>query len=622
MGAENKNGIPTVNVDEMDIEIKNNNEDISTEEVTISNDETENTSEEASAENTTEEASAENTEDNTNVEIEKVEDSVEDAVNEGTVEDAETEVVEESKEDTELEISEDKVEENPKVEVSKDSTADEALATKEFSESVSITHEEPYVDSNAINKFAKRKKITIITLASILGAIFVVYIGFVIFFSNHFFFDTKIAGVDVSMKSVSEATKLVNSVADNYSLTISEIDGDKTIINREDADIKVVVDSNMKDICKKQNSFAWLFNINSSYNYNIDVTVTYDENKLIQTIDSLPCMQSENMVSPVNPILKYEDGQYIIVEEVEGSTINKDNFTNAIIEALNAGENTLIADDANVYVRPEYTSESQEVIDALNELNSYANMVITYKMGENLVPIGLEEIHNWLTISSSYEVSYSVSKIGKFVHDFAEKYDTYGKERTFTTSKRKTIKVLGKYMGWQIDQEAEVEALETILQDGYSIHREPEYSQVGITYGDENDIGNTYIEVDLTNQHVYAYKNGRLFVDGDIVSGNVALRHTTPAGLYQIKYKQSPAVLRGKKLEDGTYEYESPVTYWMPFNGGIGLHDADGWRSRYGGSIYLRAGSHGCVNMPRSVAKEIYKNFDAGTPVVCYYYED
>ncbi|MEI3138955.1 MAG: L,D-transpeptidase [Lachnospiraceae bacterium] len=60
------------------------------------------------------------------------------------------------------------------------------------------------------------------------------------------------------------------------------------------------------------------------------------------------------------------------------------------------------------------------------------------------------------------------------------------------------------------------------------------------------------------------------------------------------------------------------MTYWMPFNGGIGLHDAN-WRSSFGGSIYQTNGSHGCVNLPRSAAKEIYERVYDGIPIICYY---
>ena len=81
-------------------------------------------------------------------------------------------------------------------------------------------------------------------------------------------------------------------------------------------------------------------------------------------------------------------------------------------------------------------------------------------------------------------------------------------------------------------------------------------------------------------------------------------------------YKQKDQVLRGTRRADGTYEYESPVKYWMPFNGGIGLHDAD-WRSKFGGTIYQTNGSHGCINLPPKVAAQVYENAYKGIPIIC-----
>ena len=87
-----------------------------------------------------------------------------------------------------------------------------------------------------------------------------------------------------------------------------------------------------------------------------------------------------------------------------------------------------------------------------------------------------------------------------------------------------------------------------------------------------NDLGNTYIEVDLSEQHMYYYQNGEDIFESDIVSGNMSYAdRQTPAGIFTLYYKKSPDVLRGKQLPNGKYEYEQPVTYWMPFNGGIGF---------------------------------------------------
>lgn len=129
-------------------------------------------------------------------------------------------------------------------------------------------------------------------------------------------------------------------------------------------------------------------------------------------------------------------------------------------------------------------------------------------------------------------------------------------------------------------------------------------------YDTLNDVGD-YVEVDLKNQHVYAYIGGSLITDAPCVSGLAGTGRETPAGIYHIYYKQSPAVLKGEG-------YASPVSFWMPFNGGIGLHDAT-WRSSFGGNIYTYDGSHGCINLPYDAAKTIYENAYEGMTVICYH---
>ena len=51
--------------------------------------------------------------------------------------------------------------------------------------------------------------------------------------------------------------------------------------------------------------------------------------------------------------------------------------------------------------------------------------------------------------------------------------------------------------------------------------------------------------------------------------------------------------------------YASPVKFWVPVKGGIGIHDAS-WRKEFGGDIYQTAGSHGCINTPKDKMEELY----------------
>ena len=114
----------------------------------------------------------------------------------------------------------------------------------------------------------------------------------------------------------------------------------------------------------------------------------------------------------------------------------------------------------------------------------------------------------------------------------------------------------------------------------------------------------------MTTQHMWFYKNGALIVDGDVVTGDVSKKYSTPTGVYKLKYKIKDTKLKGEG-------YNVPVNCFLPFNGGIGIHGA-WWRKTFGGNIYLNEGSHGCINAPDSLAITIYNNIDANTPVICY----
>ena len=84
----------------------------------------------------------------------------------------------------------------------------------------------------------------------------------------------------------------------------------------------------------------------------------------------------------------------------------------------------------------------------------------------------------------------------------------------------------------------------------------------------------------------------------------------TRSGLFKIYAKQVDRYLTGE-------DYNTYVNYWMPFDGGIGLHDAS-WRKKFGGDIYLTDGSHGCVNIPKDITDDIFEKVSVGTKVLVH----
>ena len=115
----------------------------------------------------------------------------------------------------------------------------------------------------------------------------------------------------------------------------------------------------------------------------------------------------------------------------------------------------------------------------------------------------------------------------------------------------------------------------------------------------------------MTNQMMYYYENGELKLETSVVTGNTSLRRGTPSGTNYVYNKQRNRVLKGE-------DYESPVKYWIPVKGAIGIHDAS-WRRTYGGEIYKTNGSHGCINTPLDKVAELYDMVEIGTPCVMFY---
>ena len=115
----------------------------------------------------------------------------------------------------------------------------------------------------------------------------------------------------------------------------------------------------------------------------------------------------------------------------------------------------------------------------------------------------------------------------------------------------------------------------------------------------------------MTEQHLYYYKEGKIFMESDFVSGNLRAGMSSPELFAYVRNKAKNVILRGPG-------YESFVYYWMGIWQGYGMHDAT-WRGRFGGEIYKTNGSHGCINLPLKFIGEFFPEVEVGTPLIMFY---
>lgn len=454
--------------------------------------------------------------------------------------------------------------------------------------------------------------ITVVLLLMLLG-VAGAYIAIGSYYKTHFFENVSINGIDVSDLTAREAEKLIAHQAEDYRVTLVTKEGAQEVIEGADIEYRFVSGGEVQGFLDEQNAFAWLpAYLGAGKRYTMETSMTYDGEMLETALTSLACMQKENVTAPKNAKIKQqEDGTYVIEPETVGNKLSKKKVRALLTEAVESGVRTVDLEKEACYKLPKVYQDDPALRAEAAIRNRYSSITVTYDMGGGVTEtLDKATIASWFSLDKDLKVTFDRDAVAAWVNQLADQYDTIGAYLPFVTSNGETVYPESRTYGWQMDREAETEALYEILLAGDSVQRSPVWLEGAATRG-ENDLGNTYVEIDYTNQRIWYYKDGQLLAETPVVTGNVGAGMASPEGVFCLVGKQEDAVLTGE-------DYKTPVDYWMPFYGGVGIHDADTWRTAYGGDIYQWSGSHGCINTPTAQAAVIFENIEVGTPVVCY----
>ena len=443
------------------------------------------------------------------------------------------------------------------------------------------------------------------------------------YYADRFFEGTYINGIDCSNKTAYEVEQAIASTVEAYSIEVTSRNQDPQTISGSQIGYQYMSDGEVLNLLKQQKPYEWVRGFMETRSYNTQENVTFDKTLLQNEVKALNCAQPENQVEPENAYVAMNGDEFTIVPETEGSKLKVKEAYKALDAAISCSQTSIdLGSTPDVYAVAAVTSEDSTLQATRDAYNNYTKASITYTFGDQTVTLDGSTLKNWLQFDEKGQLVQDDASFTQHVKDFvaqlASEHNTVGTTRSFNTTSGRTVSVYGSAYGWKIDQDAEAAQLTEEIRTGTQTTREPVYSMRANAYG-YNDIGSTYIEVDLSSQHMYYYQGGSIIFDSDIVSGDIRYDdRATPPGIFTLYYKKSPDVLRGEKKPDGTYEYETSVTYWMPFNGGIGFHDAT-WQAYFGGDRYTYAGSHGCINMPLDAAATLYSIIDTNVPIVCFY---
>lgn len=444
-----------------------------------------------------------------------------------------------------------------------------------------------------------RKKIRRVCTTFLLIIITLITIGWLWlkFDESHFDRGTVINGVDCSWLTADDAYTKLNEQMKEKALTFKFDDNTYTFTGSS-FDLAVSSPEELTELLENENDISEKGDL-------VLTSYSLDQNRLNVTLKTIPELDTAKMFHSENAyISSSEDGTLSIVPEINGTYINFDEACKLTSDKLLSG-NTEVIFTSLVEEKPTITTDDLQ--ETVENINSILGTTISFTITDDCVlTLDKERMKEWIVVDEAGNYSINIEdNLPAFVEELAKKSSQAIVYFDFEATDFGTVRVPAKNLS--IDKEAEINRIKSELGSATSHEHTPFYTI---------NIGGTYVEIDIARQHVWLYLNGVCIMDTDCVTGNKG-NHDTREGYFFLTSKETDRILRG--YNDNGTKYASHVDFWMPFDGGIGLHDAAWRHGIFGGDIYLTNGSHGCVNLPRSAAEKIYNTIDFSTPIIVYY---
>ena len=420
----------------------------------------------------------------------------------------------------------------------------------------------------------------------ILIPIALVYVAGVFYFSSHFYPNTVFGEEIVSFKDVS-------MISENIPVEDLHFRNGDEEISLSKLDCVKVMNTDFTG----QSSLKWPVEIFRGHHYSLQESYEFNSEKLGNFLDK--CDELKRQAEPQNAYIKKGEKNFEIIPEDNGTVLSYEGALEKIKKSIDRG--VFVVNFEDLYKKPEITKNNAQLNEELNRLNNFSDLKIVLN-SEKEHTIDRDEIYDAI-IYKNGEAIIPDEYIEEVIAELNQ-YNTFKTARLFKTISCEEIYVGGSEKdtyGWLLDNE---ETFNRVKNNLFKGRVDAVWEQIPI------EIGSSYIEVSLLKQHLWVVQDEEVILESDVVTGGARSGGTTP-GLFEIMWHESPAVLRGA-------DYTTHVQYWMPItHTGTGLHDAS-WRSSFGGEIYKTDGSHGCINLPADVAKEIYSITPDHLPVIIY----
>lgn len=459
--------------------------------------------------------------------------------------------------------------------------------------------------------FQKHRQSIIVSGSIVIALLLIYFIGFW-FFQTRFVPNTKIGAIKISQLSKSAAQERIQVELESYELTIAENEQTLGFIHLNQLDIATETDSLLEQLLADQSPAKWPLHllVGPKHEVELNDAVTLSETTMSGLLHTIGIDNNNRPEAKDAFIALNDEGVYQLQDETYGQQVSVASLEQAILNKLEEGAHQLELSEA--YILPEVNKENQQLLALQTKLDQMQNVSITLNLeGEN-VTVPKDIIASWIIVENQ-EPSVDTALVEDYILELNKQYSGLFKQREFESTYQGTVVLDPGTYGWYIDRFAEAEAITNDILAVRDVEREPIIEGTG--YGLEDDIGSSYVEVDIYNQMMTIYYEGDIVLQTAVVTGTPGT-NTVP-GAYQVWNKEYDTTLLGYN-PNTEMDYEQPVDYWIAFDDQAqGIHDAN-WQNSFGGDAYLTNGSLGCINTPPGIMPQVFELVYHGMPVVIF----
>lgn len=459
----------------------------------------------------------------------------------------------------------------------------------------------------------------------ILAVVVVVVGGYLVgwsFYQNRFAANTQYASINIGNLSLKQAEKKIQQEISNRIINIKDQDQAIAAVKLGDLNPVIGYKDALEKMYKKRDPLAWPMSLvsNAKAEQKTEDLIEFDASALKSVLEEQG-VNNEGRTGATPDTIEYaEDKGYFIQEGSNGTAINYESLKDAIITTVEEDKTTVDLSDA--YQTSHDVTDEAKLDTEFKKIDKVQSVKITYQLAGDEITIPKEKIASWISIGDDDEITVDNDALQTYVDELNEKYATFGKTREFQSTYQGTVEVPPGILGWMVDGEFEVPRLAEDILAGNDVTRKPEIYSTGVNGGEADEIGDTYVEVDLTNQTMFLYVDGEQILSTDVVSGQpnsiTGQQTETIPGANAVNEMLIDTSLKGYNPVYKV-DYSVPVTYWIRFDDNAqGIHDAP-WQSAFGGDVLNYSGSLGCINTPYWAVETIYQYVQIGTPVIVFY---